>query len=51
MPNVLMIRDYGWRGSCLAGGVTDAGVGSGDRLGISPQNLDKRCGLKAARLE
>jgi hypothetical protein len=28
-----MIRDYGWRGGCLAAGVTDAGVGSGEWFG------------------
>jgi hypothetical protein len=30
VPNVAMIRDYGWRGSCPAAGVTDAGIGSGE---------------------
>src|ERR1017187_8385809 len=35
IPNVAMIRDYGWRAGCLADGVTDAGVGSDDcRLGF-----------------
>ena len=28
-----MIRDYGWYAGCLAAGVTDAGVGSGDWFG------------------
>ena len=34
LPNVEMIRAYGWRGGCPATGVTDAGVGSGDWFGI-----------------
>src|ERR1035438_8999819 len=32
MPNVAMIRDYGWRGGCPAAGVTDAGEGAGQCL-------------------
>jgi hypothetical protein len=34
MPNVSMIRAYGWRGGCPAAGVKDAGVGSVEWLGI-----------------
>src|ERR1035438_4896184 len=34
LPNVAMIRDYGWRVGGSAAGVTAAGVGSGDWLGI-----------------
>ena len=33
-PTSKMSHDYGWRGSCAAGGVTDMVVGSGALLGI-----------------
>jgi hypothetical protein len=28
------MRDYGWRGGCATGGVTDAGVGSGEKSAL-----------------
>ena len=34
MPNVELIRAYGWRVGCAAAGVTDAGVGSVDWFGF-----------------